>query len=106
MTTSAFSHQETGSSAASPHSALGEERRYLQTLLVPPRHARFDIHVLYDAETRTARYQVEISDPFTKELLAMWARPFHTDATADDALMAVTTEARRMAGLLELGEPF
>jgi hypothetical protein len=88
----------------SPH--LAEVRRYVQTQLVPPRHVRFACHVLYDAETRTARYQVEVTDPFTKELLAMESRPFHTDCTADDALMAVTTIARRLAGELSVGDPF
>lgn len=87
-----------------PH--LGEPRSWTQTLLFPPRHVRWDIHVLYDAETRTARYQVEAQDPATKELLAMWSRPFHTDCTADDALLAVCTEARRMVTALQVGEPF
>lgn len=88
----------------SPH--LGEVREYLQTTIVPPRHVRFVINVLYDADTRTSRYQVEAMDPSTKELYGMWSRPFHTDCTADDALLAVSTEARRMAGLMGVGDPF
>lgn len=85
---------------------MGEPRYHLQTMLTPPTHVRFTINVLYDADTRSARYQVEVTDPNTKELLAMWARPFHHDATCSDALYEVHREAVALALALEVGEPF
>lgn len=32
--------------------------------------------MLYDGQSRTGRYQVEVTNPSTKELLAMRSRPF------------------------------
>ena len=97
---------EKHSDERSESAAVGEVRTYVQKLLTPPEHARFTVNVLYDASTRTARYQVDVTDPSTRELLAMESRPFHHDITAQDALMAACTIARRLSGELELGDPF
>lgn len=88
----------------SPH--LGEARHHLQTLIVPPAHVRITMNVLYDVEARTARYQLEVSDPATRELLGMWSRPYHRNCTAQDALYEVHREAVAMSMALEIGDPF
>lgn len=87
-----------------PH--LAEVREYTQTLITPPDHVRVVVNLLYDATTRTARYQVEVMDPSTKELLALWSRPFHHDCTAHDALAEIYKAAGKTLLALEVGEPF
>lgn len=42
---------------------------------VPIDHLEVTVRVLYDRQSRAGRYQVEVSDPSTRELVAMRSRP-------------------------------
>lgn len=49
---------------------------WVQPALVPTLHLELTVRVLYNGEDRVGRYQVEVSNPSTRELLAMRSRPF------------------------------
>lgn len=78
----------------------------MQTALIPPRHVQADLRLLYDHETRTGRYQIEVTDPETRSLLAMRSCPFTTDLTLDDVLAAGVAWLRRSFDQLQVGDPF
>lgn len=44
--------------------------------MLPALNLEATVRVLYDSGRRLGRYQVEVSDPGTKELLALRSRPF------------------------------
>lgn len=64
-----------------PSSAEGGQT-WCQTPLVPVDHLQVTARVLYDRVRRLGRYQVEVTDPNTRELLALRSRPFHEGLSA------------------------
>lgn len=55
---------------------------WCQQLFIPPDNVEVTTRVLYDLQGRRGRYQVEVADPVTKELLALRSRPFHQGLSA------------------------
>ena len=52
------------------------------------------------------RHSMPLNACPAKELIEAERSSFHHDITAQDALMAACTIARRLSGELELGDPF
>lgn len=58
---------------------------WLQVPLVPHDDLEVTTRLLYDRVGRRARYQVEVTNPVTKELLALRSRPFHEGLSYTEA---------------------
>lgn len=62
---------------------------------------------LWDAHNGVARYQLEVSNPVTKELIAMRSRPFHHDSNGPEGtLRAVYNWSLSALDTLGVMDPF
>jgi hypothetical protein len=74
------------------------------TTFLEPAHLEVDVRMLWQGAHRTGRYQIEVKDPSTGELLAMRSRPFHEGLSAHETLEQAFEWAR---GALDvLMQPF
>jgi hypothetical protein len=52
--------------------------------MFPALHLEATLRIVYDSERRLGRYQVEVADASTHELLALRSRPFHEGLSAQE----------------------
>lgn len=52
---------------------------WIQPGFIAPEHVHVTLQWLWDAHNGQARYQLEVTNPVTKELIALRSRPFHRD---------------------------
>lgn len=76
MTTSGKFNQGEGSGQRSCTSSAVGGPSWVYPGIVPMDHLEVTVRVLYDGQSRTGRYQVEVANPVTRELVAMRSRPF------------------------------
>lgn len=79
---------------------------WIQTGLVPPDHIEAVVRVLYTPQQRRARYQIELSNPNTRELLAMRSRPFHDSVSFDEAFSLAAIWLREAVRVVCDPDPF
>lgn len=79
---------------------------WVQGLLVPPSDVEITTRVLYNLSSRTGRYQVEVSNPVTKELLALRSRPFHEGLSARETQEEANQWAYQACAALLDPDPF
>lgn len=79
---------------------------WVQPGFIAPEHVEATVRLLYDVANRTGRYQIEVSNPTTKELMAMRSCPFTVDLTWDDVMAAAYHWLREASTTLGLGDPF
>lgn len=77
MTTGRFLNTGEGSAARRDTSSAAGGPDWIQEVLFPPTLIEIDMRVRVAVATDTAQIQIELSDPVTKELLAMRSRPPH-----------------------------
>lgn len=76
MTTSRNSQQGEGSASRRDTSSAVGGPSWIYPGIVPLDNLQVTVRVLYDGHSRAGRYQVEVTNPSTKELVAMRSRPY------------------------------
>lgn len=79
---------------------------WVQPGWLPPEHVHITLQVLSDGPGHVVRYQVEITNPVTKELLALRARPFHNDCDVRSGLTLALEWLQDALDQLGVGDPF
>lgn len=79
---------------------------WVQPGFIAPTNVLATLTLAYDCDKRAARYQIEVQNPVTRELLALRSRPFHYDVTSQQALRQATTWLQGALDQLGVGDPF
>lgn len=98
MTNNGFWQQgevQTGRVSARPNVAPVDHQ---QTVLCPPEVLEIRVRLGLIPADHHARWQIEVIDPSTKELLAMYSRPHFTIHTMDEEMAGV---GARLGALLQ-----
>lgn len=85
MTSSADWTQRKGSGAGVQASSAALGPAWVSVGFLPATDLEATVRILYSVGDRLARYQVEVSAPTTRELLALRSRPFHKALTYQEA---------------------
>lgn len=79
---------------------------WVQPGLIAPTNVHITVQVLSDTVNARTRYQVEVADASTRELLALRSRPFHTGLTTKEAYEHASKWVQEALDTLGVGEPF
>lgn len=100
MTNDVNSHHWHGSESRRDASSAAGGPDWVQRTMLPPEHLQIDVRVLWNGRDDVVRYQIEVQDPSTKELLAMRSRPFHDGLTVEEGLSAAVAWTQEALGAL------
>lgn len=78
----------------------------MQPGFLAPEHVHVTMEVAWDQHNTTGRYQIQVHDPTTRELIALRSRPFQRESTLQETLQGAYTWLNDALVTLGLCDPF